>query len=194
MKNKLLFSFVFLALFFNYNVVAEESHGNAETGPAKVASSKPISLSMEAIQELEERKKSLDGRERELDERAKNLEVQEKILRDKLKKMEELTSKMALKLDGFKKDHDQRIGKLVTVVETMRPQSAAEYVENLDPNLAVEILARIQVGKAAKILNLVNKAKGAKLTELYTGFRQAQQDVAAPAPSEKEAPNNTGKM
>ena len=95
--------------------------------------------------------------------------------------MEELNQKMAEKLDTFKKDHDSRVGKLVTMVETMKPQAAASYIEQLDPDLAVEILARINVTRAAKILNLVEKTKSARLTELYTGYRQSIDPPAAPA-------------
>ena len=186
------------ALLFTASVVAEEKKKPEDKQPsaaspisqpiapssAQAASTKntPIALTVEAIQELESRKKALDQRERELDERLRGLETQEKILKEKLRRMEELNKKMAEKLDSFKVDHDQRVVKLVTVVETMKPQAAAEYVENLDPDLAVEILARIQVPKAAKILNLVDKKKSAKLTELYTGYRQSMDgDSSAPA-------------
>ncbi len=163
-------------------------------GEAKRAKSNtPVALSMEAIQELEERKAQLDTREKELAEKAKALEVQEKVLKDKLKRMEELNKKMAEKLDKFKAEFEQKVVKLVTVVESMRPQAAAEYVENLDADLAVEILARIQVAKAAKIMNLVDKKKSARLTELYTGYRDSI-DETKTVPSEiKETSKDTGK-
>ncbi|MDD4933990.1 MAG: hypothetical protein PHO89_11085 [Methylacidiphilaceae bacterium] len=154
--------------------------------------STPIALTVEALQEIEERKAALDLREKQLAERAHDLELQEKILKEKLKKMEELGKKMAARLDSFKKDHEERITKLVTVVEGMKPESAARYVEALDPDLAVEILARIKEQKASKILNLVDKKMGARLTELYTGYRESIEEPAnPPAPATKEvAPAN----
>ena len=152
----------------------------AAKAPAKKAAP-PLALSADAIQELEDRKTALDLREKQLNERAHDLELQEKLLREKLKKMEELNKKMAERLDVFKKDHEGRIGKLVTVVEGMKPDAAARYVEQLDPELAVEILARIKEQKASKILNLVDKKHGARLTELYTGYRESMEDPAAPA-------------
>lgn len=192
---------VLMAFFVAFGVVAEETkkpeenkdktadlaaaaaNANAEPAKDKKKVETPVALTMEGIQELDDRKKSLDARERELDERAKTLEVQEKVLREKLRRMEELNKKMAERLDGFKKNFEEKLVKLVTVVETMKPQSAAEYVENLDPDLAVEILARIQVAKAAKIMNLVDKKKSARLTEMYTGYRQNSQDGnSAPTP------------
>jgi len=107
-----------------------------------------------------------------------------------IQEMEDLNRKMAERLDGFKKDHEGRIGKLVTVVEGMKPEAAARYVEALDPDLAVEILARIKEAKASKILNLVDKKMGAKLTELYTGYRESAEEAAPAAQpaTTKEAP------
>lgn len=174
---------------------AEEKKEEPKAIPsAAKTTSTPVALTMEAIQELETRKKQLDARERDLEERAKALEIQEKVLREKLRRMEELNKKMAERLDGFKKDHETRVTKLVTVVESMRPQAAADYVSQLDSELAVEILARIQVAKASKILNLVDKKIAAKLTEMYTGYRNALQDAAPSAPAENKEVPATGKM
>jgi flagellar motility protein MotE (MotC chaperone) len=169
---------------------AVEKAGEEKPGePMKVKkSSAPLALSAEGIQELEDRKVALDLREKQLAERAHDLELQEKLLKEKLQKMEDLNRKMAERLDGFKKDHEGRIGKLVTVVEGMKPESAARYVEALDPELAVEILARIKEAKASKILNLVDKKLGAKLTELYTGYRETGDDAAAPAAAKEAEP------
>ncbi|RYZ95310.1 MAG: hypothetical protein EOP11_25120 [Proteobacteria bacterium] len=98
--------------------------------------------------------------------------------------MEELNAQMSEKLDGFKKEHEGKITKLVAVVEGMKPAAAAEYIENLDAELAVEILARMNTAKASKLLNLVNKKQSARLTELYTGYRDNVKGTSgAPAPA-----------
>lgn len=136
----------------------------------------PIAVTAEALQEFENRKKELDAREKELADRSKSLDMQEKILQEKLRKMEELNKKMADRLEVYKKEHEERITKMVSMVEAMKPQAAAEYVENLDPNLAVELLARLETKRAAKILNLADKKKTARLSELYTGYRDSIQD------------------
>lgn len=168
---------------------------DAATAPPAAAvppkKSTPIALTMEGIQEMEERKIALDTREKQLDERARDLELQEKLLKEKLKKMEELNKRMADRLDVFKKDHEGRIGKLVTVVEGMKPEAAARYVEQLDPDLAVEILARMKELKASKLLNLVDKNKSARLTELYTGYRSSIEEPAPAASPAKEAATPT---
>jgi flagellar motility protein MotE (MotC chaperone) len=177
-----------LLLVAAVSLVKAEEPAKAVPPPATASAeakkaSTPIALTMEAIQELEERKAALDLREKQLAEKARGLELQEKILKEKLKKMEDLNKKMAERLDLFKKDHEQRITKLVTVVEGMKPEMAARYVEALDPDLAVEILARIKEQKASKIMNLVDKKLSAKLTELYTGYRDSAEEAPAPPPA-----------
>lgn len=179
------------------NVVAEKKEAQAESKGEAIASKEavenkatPIALTVEAIQELEQRKAELDARERELMERARALEMQEKILKEKIAKMEALRLKMSERLDKFKGEHESKVAKLVTMVETMRPQAAAEYVENLDPDLAVEILGRIQVVRAAKIMNLVDKKKGARLSELYTGYLENLTNDTK-TKQEKEVPAKT---
>ncbi len=192
----LLFTCVFLFMAVVTLVQAEEAApaaaadvkkaADAATAPAPAAAPAkkpvtPIALTVEGIQEMEERKLALDAREKQLEERARDLELQEKLLKEKLKKMEDLNKRMAERLDGFKKDHEGRIGKLVAVVEGMKPEAAARYVEQLDADLAVEILARMKELKASKLLNLVDKNKSARLTELYTGYRNSMDEPAAPA-------------
>lgn len=146
--------------------------------PRASAAGTPIALTVEGIQELEEKRKSLEEKEKMLTEKQKALELQEKVLKEKLSKMEELNKKMTERLDKFQTGYEEKIVKLVSVIEGMKPQAAAEYVENLDPDLAVEILARIQVLKVSKIMNLVDRKKAARLTELYTGYRQKIDEAA----------------
>lgn len=167
-------------------VKKEAEKAAAAPAPAAARKSTPVALTMEGIQELEDRKLALDAREKALDERNRDLELQEKLLKEKLRKMEELNKKMAERLDTYQKDHGSRIVKLVAVVEGMKPDAAAQYVEALDPNLAVEILSRIKEQRASKILNLVDKKKGARLTELYTGYRDSV-DEPAPAPAQPQS-------
>lgn len=148
----------------------------------------PIALTVEALQEFETRKKNLDEREKSLNERASSLDVQEKVLREKLKKMEELNKKMSERLEKFKKEHEEKIVKLVAMVESMKPQSAAEYIENMDAELAVEILSRLDTKRAAKIINLADKKKSAKLSELYTGYRESIEEEKQASPPKAEQP------
>jgi flagellar motility protein MotE (MotC chaperone) len=172
--------------------MAEEEPKKSEEKKVEEKKGTPIALTVEAIQELERRKQELDTKERELNERAQALEIQEKLLKEKIGKMEELQTKMGERLEKFKSENEGKVSKLVTMVETMKPQSAAEYVENLDPDLAVEILSRINVTRAAKVMNLVDKKKGARLSELYTGYLEKITTNTVPAKTDnKEVPAKT---
>lgn len=169
MSKIILFAFI-AAVLAVHSAFAENSASAAKNTGAS------ITITEEALHEFETRKKQLDARERELEEKSKALDLQEKILKEKLKKMEDLNRKMAERLEKYKKDHEDKLAKMVGMVEAMKPQAAAEYVENLDPDLAVEILSRLEVKKAAKILNLADKKKTARLSEMYTGYRDQVDD------------------
>jgi flagellar motility protein MotE (MotC chaperone) len=200
MKNRLiLFTGCVMFLLAAISVVAQDSkdksenkesatetvtgEGTAPKANAPARTSTPIALTVEAIQDLETRKQALDERELALSERSKALDLQEKLLKEKLQRMDQLKAKITERLDGFKKEHEEKIGKLVAMVEGMRPQAAAEYLESLDPELAVEVIERIQVAKVSKIMNLLDKKKGAKLSELYTGYRTAMADGVSASPA-----------
>ena len=168
----------------NSNVVAT-GKDSPEKKREPAMASKPLALNVEGMKELEQRERTISEHEKEIAERERAVLVQEKILQIKLKRIEEVSQKMASRLDKFKEESESKVVKLVTMLETMKPDAAAAYVEQVDPNLAVEVMARINVTKAAKIWNKMDKKISARLTELYTGFRSRidKEDTASPAPA-----------
>ena len=138
---------------------------------------KALPLSEIGLLELEARNRQLEDKARKLDERQRAIEVQERILGNKMKRIEEISEKMAERLETFKKVSQGKIKKLVTVIESMKADAAARYFESVDPHLAVEVLTRIDVKRAAKILNKVDKDRSARLTELYTGYRSTVKPI-----------------
>lgn len=169
----------------------QEADAPAPVAKPKVdkASSEPLAVTPEALQEFQARRETLDRREKELADKERALDVQDKLLQEKLRRMEELNKKMADRLELYKGEHEGKIKKLVTMVETMKPAAAAPYLETVEPFLAVEVLTRIDVTRAAKIMNLVDKKKSARLTELYAGYR----DNADDDKQKKEESNATPK-
>lgn len=153
------------------SATGEKENSETEAKAEEKDDKEPLAVTPEALQELQARRDSLEKREKELDDRSRALDIQEKLLQEKLRRMEELNQKMAERLESYKNQNDGKVKKLVTMLETMRPQAAASYLESVDPYLAVEVLTRIDVTKAAKVMNLVDKKRSARLTELYAGYR-----------------------
>ncbi len=166
----------------------EENRAPAMASAPKKIEEKPLALSAEAIRELEEREKSIEEREKELEERSQAIAVQEKVLYNKLKRIEEVSAKMAGRLDKYKEDTEGRVAKIVAMLETMKPDASAAYIESVDPFLAVEVMARINVQKAAKIWNKMDKKVSARLSELYTGFRsKIEKETTTPSPANNDS-------
>ncbi len=136
-----------------------------------------LALSVEAINELEAKQRQLDEREKALAEQAEAIIVQEKILKEKMRRIDDISKKMAERLDGFKSRSQEKIFKLVSIIEEMKSDAAARFFEFVDPNLAVEVLTRIDVKRASKILNKLDKERSARLSELYTGYRSKLKEV-----------------
>lgn len=153
----------------NSENIEESEDANREPSMAKKAP--VLALSREAINEIEIRQAQLQEQEKILQEREESIKIQEKILSEKMKRIELISEKMAERLDSFKQRSQEKIGKLVSVVEGMKPDAAAKFFESVDPNLAVEVLTRIDTQRASKILNKVDKERSARLSELYTGYR-----------------------
>jgi septal ring factor EnvC (AmiA/AmiB activator) len=105
----ILFAFI-AAVLAVHSAFAENSASAAKNTGAS------ITITEEALHEFETRKKQLDARERELEEKSKALDLQEKILKEKLKKMEDLNRKMAERLEKYKKDHEDKLAKMVGMV------------------------------------------------------------------------------
>ena len=148
----------------------------AERSPAAAAKRQPLELDELAVLELEERERRIEEKEKQLEERMQAVAVQEKVLQNKLKRIQEITQKIAERLDNFQKASTGKVEKLVTVIEKMKSGEAAKFFENMDPYLAVAVLARIDVQRAAKIMNQMDKEISAKLSELYTGYRSRMEN------------------
>lgn len=133
-------------------------------------SDRPVMLTEEALREFNEQRKRLEEKERLLEERERALAIQEKIIIDKLSRIEKLNKAMGSRLDGYKKESEAKIDKLVKIIEGMKPVEAAKFLENIDPGLAVNILSKIEVQRASKVLNMIDKRVSARLTEKFTGY------------------------
>ncbi len=155
---------------------AKESSEDKGRAPTMSKKSTALALSAEAISELESKQRQLEEREKALDERSEAISVQERILQEKMRRIDKISKKMAERLDQFKARSQEKITKLVSVVEGMKPDAAAKFFESVDPNLAVEVLTRIDTKRASKILNKVDKDRSARLSELYTGYRSKLSD------------------
>jgi flagellar motility protein MotE (MotC chaperone) len=128
-----------------------------------------VSIS-EHAQKLEEKERALSQREMAIVERERLLEQREKDLDSRIQKLEALRATIQGEFEEQRKANEERVVKLVQVMETMTPKSASGVLENIDDSLAVEVLKRLETKRMAKILNIMDKNRSARLSELMTGY------------------------
>lgn len=107
----------------------------------------------------------------ELEQLRIDLVAAEAELDEKMKALDELRKKRANLLDKIKAARqtivDEKIERLVKLVEKMPPGNAALYLATLDEPTATTILQGMRVRQAAKVLAALAPEKAAALSRMY---------------------------
>lgn len=194
--NKYLLSTIFgvTLLFFAFATAEEHKTENTQTANNDSLESqiekvketsqrrKPAETIKDVALQLEEKRNALNERELSLNEYEKRIKEREQALDVKIKELQTLRDAINVKVEEKRKDNEERVIKLVNVIETMNPKSASGVMETLEDSLAVEVLKKMSNVKMAKLMNIMDKARSAKLSELMTGYDknlQAGQAVTA---------------
>ncbi|MCC6137123.1 MAG: hypothetical protein IT287_00700 [Bdellovibrionaceae bacterium] len=122
------------------------------------------------IQYLEERKKTLDEKEKQLKDLEEKLQLEKVALEKKVEELEVKRRDIASKLEGRVQEDEESVKKLVDMYSNMKPQSAAQVIASLDDELAINILKRMKKQEAGSILNYMPPQKAKLLSEKYTGY------------------------
>ena len=136
--------------------------------PAVEAASSPFTAPSDAdkalLEDLRNRRSSIESREQTMSERAAGLAAAEKRLADRVNELTELQ----LRLQGLEKDlkdHDEANWQgMVKTYETMRPREAATIFNALDKPVLIEVLDRMKPAKAAPVLAAMDTEKARQVT------------------------------
>jgi flagellar motility protein MotE (MotC chaperone) len=121
---------------------------------------------------LDERKKTLDGKEAELAKLDEELQKQKKELDDRLKALDQMRQKIAAQLEERVQTDQDKVDKLVALYSNMKPQSAAKVLQDLNEELVVDILGKMKQKNAAEIMNLLAPEKAQRLSEKFAGYKR----------------------
>lgn len=136
----------------------------------KVNSLTEVSDNANYIQYLEERKKTLDEKEKQLKDLEEKLQLEKVALEKKVEELELKRRDIASKLEGRVQEDEESVKKLVDMYSNMKPQSAAQVIASLDEELAINVLKRMKKQEAGNILNFMPPQKAKALSEKYTGY------------------------
>lgn len=171
------------------DIAASPPDANAQTGPdaAAGADGKAAAKTKKApddefsdaevktLQELSQRRETLDKREQDLDTRDGMLAAGEKRLDEKIVELKDLQGKIQGLLKTYNDQENSKLKSLVKIYENMKPKDAAPIFEQLDMDTLLDIVERMKEAKVAPILAQVNPAKAKEITDELAQRRELSQ-------------------
>ena len=124
---------------------------------------------IQILQELAERRESLDLRSKEIDKKALQLMVSEKEIDKRLKQMEEYEQKLKVLIQEYNSKEKEKILSLVKVYASMKPKDAARIFETLDLEVTVALLKEMKPSVSSAILAQITPVKAKAITDKIIG-------------------------
>jgi flagellar motility protein MotE (MotC chaperone) len=171
-------------------VAVDPRTGRADDDKATGCLSEPSVLA-----DLQSQRERLVQRENDLASKESELKVREQAVAEQLKKLEEIRADIAKTQEFNKKDSEEKIAKVVDMIQNMSPKAAAKVINELDESLAVAAIDKMDTAKLSKIMNNLEPKKSSRLSEILAGVvrardvaaSQARPDGSARAPAATEA-------
>jgi flagellar motility protein MotE (MotC chaperone) len=161
---------------------AEAPAGEAPPSPRRQAKD-PVLLSpaeIEILQQLSERRATLDQRAGEIDQRDVVMQAAEKRIDDKIKQLQDMQNSIAAAVQKQNDATDEKTQSLVKIYETMKPKEAAAILNQLDMPVLLNLLSHMKESKTAPIFAAMDPSKAKAVT---TSLVQANQKPPAPMPA-----------
>ena len=140
---------------------AEKPDAEAEVGDVSKLSYSEIRL----LQELAERRKLLDGRERKLDQRAVLLKAAEQRLVEKQDELKKIRNEIKKLLNIKEKEEAERLNRLVGIYSNMKPKDAAKIFNELDMAVLLDVMQSMKERKIAPIVAAMDAERARLLTK-----------------------------
>ncbi|TAN71379.1 MAG: hypothetical protein EPN20_04725 [Magnetospirillum sp.] len=135
---------------------------------------------LDVLQKLQERRGSLDVRERDIERREALLKAAEDQIDRKVAEMKTLQHTIEGLLRQYNDQEDNKMRSLVKIYENMKPKEAAKIFEQLDMGILLEVLERMKEQRVAPILAEMDPSKAKGVTSEMAQRRQIPMPKAAP--------------
>ncbi|HEX9648229.1 MAG TPA: hypothetical protein VGB88_12065 [Alphaproteobacteria bacterium] len=133
---------------------------------------------LDVLQNLRERRETLDARETELDLRQSTIEAAEHNVEGRIEDWKRLKAEVEQLLTRYEKAQNDELDTLAAYYEKMKPKDAARVFDTLDLPYLIEIVGRM---KAAKVADVIGKMDTLKAKELTIELARQDQDAGAGA-------------
>ncbi len=140
---------------------ALEEDSKSADGPTK-----PIftAAELDILENLSERRKSLDARSTELDIRENLLVATQKTVEEKIDELKRIEETIRVLLGKHDKQEKKKLLSLVKVYESMKPKDAARIFEELDLNVLVDVAELMEERRLAPVLAYMDPVKAKTVT------------------------------
>jgi flagellar motility protein MotE (MotC chaperone) len=142
---------------------AQPARAPAEPAP-RLAPGRLSPSEIEVLQQLAERRTTLERREQELDRRAALLATAEANVATQLERLEQLRAEIAATIATHDAKEDEKLAGLVKIYETMKPKAAAEIFDRLEMGVLIKVVERMRAPKSADVLARMDPAKAKQVT------------------------------
>lgn len=149
---------------------APQSQQAAELSPAE----------LDVLQQLAERRKSLDERERAIAERGSLLQAAEARIDQKIQDLRDLRVTLEQLTKLRDEQEERKILSLVKIYETMKPKDAARIFQELELETLLLVVDRMKERKLAPVLAEMNPNKAMEITVELAKLRQMPQPLVGP--------------
>lgn len=147
------------------NQILERNDSTVATPDTPPAGGNNFSQSEIAIlQELAERRESLDIRSQEIDKKAIQLKVAEDEIDKKLRQLKEYEGKLKKLINNYNEKEKAQLASLVKVYSSMKPKDAARIFNTLDMDILVALLKEMKPSTSSAILAQMDAMKAKAVT------------------------------
>lgn len=149
------------------------------TGAAPDPSPGMSPTELDVLQKLQERRGTLDVRERDIERREALLKAAEEQIDRKVAEMKTLQHTIEGLLRQYNDQEDNKMRSLVKIYENMKPKEAAKIFEQLDMNIMLEVIERMKEQRVAPIMAEMDPSKAKAVTAELAQRRQIPMPRAA---------------
>jgi flagellar motility protein MotE (MotC chaperone) len=119
---------------------------------------------IDLLQQLAERRRFLESRERELEVRTGLLSAAESRIDKKVEELKILRETISGLIKTFDKQQDAKLASLVKIYENMKPKDAARIFEKLEMSTLLEVAERMKERKLAPVMAKMDPEKARDMT------------------------------
>lgn len=147
---------------------AAPAAGSAKSDPGAGMSQ----TELDVLQKLQERRGTLDVREKDIEKREALLKAAEDQIDRKVAEMKTLQNTIEGLLRQYNDQEDNKMRSLVKIYENMKPKEAAKIFEQLDMSIMLEVIERMKEQRVAPIMAEMDPSKAKAVTAELAQRRQ----------------------